>query len=35
MTVAKGLHPSWWKFSSCDSQRQRRPLYAVPDSEGA
>jgi hypothetical protein len=35
MTVAKGLHSSWWKFSSCDSQRQRRPLYAVPDSEGA
>jgi hypothetical protein len=31
MNVAKLLHPSWWKFAACDAQRQRRPLYAVPD----
>lgn len=31
MNVAKALHPSWWKFAACDSQRQRRPLYAVPN----
>lgn len=33
MSVAKGLHPSWWKFASCDSQRQRKPLYAIPNTK--
>jgi hypothetical protein len=33
MNVANVVHPSWWKFASCDAQRQRRPLYAVPDQE--
>lgn len=32
MNVAQILHP-WWKFASCDAQRQRRPLYAVPGPE--
>lgn len=31
INIAMVLHPSWWKFASCDSQRERRALYAVPD----
>jgi hypothetical protein len=28
--VAKVLHPTWWKFASCDAERKRKVLYAVP-----
>ena len=30
MSVARLLHPGWWKFASCDGARKRRELYAVP-----
>lgn len=33
ISVAKVMHPGWWKFASCDAVRRRKELYAVPDLE--
>ena len=33
MHLAMVLHPTWWKFASCDAARKRTPLYAVPASQ--
>lgn len=33
ISVAKVLHPGWWKFANCDMARRRRALYALPDSK--
>jgi len=35
LNIAKFKHPGWWKFASCNAERQRIPLYAFPDSEKA
>jgi hypothetical protein len=33
ISVARVLHPGWWKFASCDAAGQTRELYAVPESK--
>jgi hypothetical protein len=33
MSVARFLHPGWWKFASCDAAGRRKALYSVPDVE--
>ena len=33
ITFAKFKHPGWWKFASCDSARQKIPLYAISYTE--
>jgi hypothetical protein len=33
MSVAKAMHPGWWKFASCDATRRRKNFYAVSDVE--
>jgi len=30
-SVAKILHPGWWKFASCDAGGKRIALYAIPE----
>ncbi|KAF8851084.1 hypothetical protein BDZ45DRAFT_601987 [Acephala macrosclerotiorum] len=29
ISVARVMHPGWWKFASCDAGRRRKELYAV------
>jgi hypothetical protein len=33
ITVARFMHPGWWKFASCDGERKRKELYAISATE--